>query len=65
MTAHYHISDVRYIIWKMPISLIFRLVLNYTVQATGNKNQYTQREGDQINAILDNLGEIVNGEDQT
>ena len=58
MTSHYSISDIKYIIWEMPIALVFRLLVNYRVQATGGKKMNTAQENEQITDLIKGFGEL-------
>jgi hypothetical protein len=59
----YHISDVDYIIWKMPLALLFRMIVNHQVQATGGKKQHTVKEAEQITDLIKGFGELRNAKD--
>ena len=61
----YHIADVNYIIWKMPIALVFRLLVNHQISATQGKKMNTVQENEQISDLLHSYGDLINAQDLT
>jgi|TARA_R100000093_G_C1864952_1_gene49572 hypothetical protein len=60
MCSVYHISDVEYIIWKMPLVLVFRMIINHQIASSGGKKQYNNKEADQISDLIDGFEELRN-----
>lgn len=63
MCSVYHISDIEYIIWKMPLVLVFRMIVNHQIASSGGKKQHTKKEESQITDVLKAVQELRNAED--
>tara|TARA_R100000501_G_C2565909_1_gene74692 strand:+ start:535 stop:678 length:144 start_codon:yes stop_codon:yes gene_type:complete len=47
----------------MPLALLFRMIVNHQVQATGGKKQHTVKEAEQITDLIKGFGELRNAKD--
>ena len=63
MCSVYHISDIEYIVWRMPLVLVFRLIINHQIASSGDKKQFSTKEADQINDLIDGFEELRNAKD--